>query len=99
LIVVAAPVHAGLVGGDAAKVLPAVAQVIGHALTLIDNGGLPESKTGDGRVLGLVVGLNLSVEGSIAYCQVPLASNSRSAAKACWEFRLSTFWVLGMSKA
>lgn len=45
------PVQAGLVGGGAAKVSPAIAQSIGHALTVIDKGDFPESNTGEGSFL------------------------------------------------
>jgi len=69
-----APVHAGLVGGAAAKVSPAVDQAMGQAVTVIDRGVLPESKTGEGSEVALPE-LNFKVAGSIAYCQETVASN------------------------
>lgn len=50
MIVFCAPVQVGCVGGEAAKVEPATGQSIGQAVTVIDNGGSPESNTGDGSV-------------------------------------------------
>lgn len=81
------PAQAGFCGGLAANVVPAVAQSIGHAVTLIDNGVCPESNTGEGSSPddgGLLT--NLSVVGSMAYCQAVVASNSRSTALGCWAF-------------
>lgn len=49
VIAVASPVQVGLSGGDAAKVLPAIGQSIGHAVAVMIIGGRPESKMGDGR--------------------------------------------------
>jgi len=49
------PVHAGFVGGEAAKVSPAVAQLMGHAVTVMLKGDLPASKMGLGSELGEVV--------------------------------------------
>ena len=84
---VAAPVHAGSVGGTAANVSPASAQSIGHAVTLIVNGDRPESKTGDGSTPPAgVPAWKVSVDGSIAYCHVSVASNSRSTASGCCAF-------------
>jgi hypothetical protein len=79
----AAPVHAGMLGGLATKVSPATFQLIGHAITEIVNGGLPESKTGLGSVVAVVPGWNVSVDGSIAYSQSVVASNSKSTASGC----------------
>lgn len=63
--------------------LPAIAQLIGHAVTLIDREGFPESKIGDGNVEGGLPALNLSVAGSMAYSQLAVASNSKSLARGC----------------
>ena len=94
------PVHAGLVGGAAANVSPATVQVIGQAAAVIVSGGSPESKIGEGNFPPAgVPALNLSVEGSIAYCQSELASNSRSTARGSCAFRVRTFSVRGISKA
>ena len=100
VMVVAGPVHVGLLGGALAKVVPAMAQSISHAVAVILMGGRPESKTGDGSVpeLGGVL-WNRSEEGSMAYCQVSVASNSRSTAMGCWAFCASTFWLREISKA
>jgi len=87
VIVFWSPVQAGFSGGDAANVLPATSQSIGHATTSIDTGGRLESKMGDGSDPDSGGWLtNLSVEGSIAYCQVSVASNWRSTARDSWAF-------------
>ena len=65
----------GLVGGEDAKVFPAMGHTIGHADTLIVVGGFPESKMGEGRAGGVIPALNLTVAGSIAYCHGAVASN------------------------
>lgn len=84
--------QAGLVGGDEAKVSPAILHVIGQAVTVIVNGALPESNTGDGSIPDAGGALeNLSVAGSIAYCHASVASNSKSAARGCWLLRVRTF--------
>jgi hypothetical protein len=77
VILVCAPVHEMFVGGLVTNVVPANAQLIGHATTLIDTGGLPESKMGEGMVVVVLgAGVNTAVEGSMAYAQGPVASNS-----------------------
>ena len=97
---VAGPTQAGLVGGLAANVSPAMAHSISHAVAVIVNGGLPESKTGDGRLPPSgVPALKTSVSGSIAYCQVVVASNSRSTASGCCAFCASCFCERAMSNA
>jgi len=83
----------GLVGGDAAKVSPAVAQEIGHAVAVIDIWGFPESKMGEGREGAGVPALNFKVAGSMAYCHLTVASNSRSTARGCWLFVARTVWL------
>jgi hypothetical protein len=92
--VVLRPVHEGLVGGDEANVSPAVAQLMGQAVIVMLSGDLPESKMGLGSEPTEVV-WNWKVLGSIAYCHAPVASNSRSTARGCSEFRARTFWLLG----
>jgi hypothetical protein len=82
-MVVAGPVQFGFVGGDAANVSPAKAQTIGQAVTLIDTGGCPESKIGEGSTGGATPALNWRVEGSMAYSHGTVASNSRSTASGC----------------
>ncbi len=92
------PVHGGLSGGADAKVSPATSHTMGHADTLIVKGDNPESKTGDGSFPPSgVPAWNVSVEGSIAYCQAAVGSNSRSTASGCWVFRARTVWLRGMS--
>jgi hypothetical protein len=98
-MVVFVPVQAGVVGGDAAKVGAAIAQLMRHALTVIFWGVSPESKMGDGsfpEAGGDEV--NLNVAGSIAYCQFAAASNSRSRAKGWSALVAKTFWVRGTAK-
>ena len=100
VIFVAAPVHAGSVGGAAANVSPATAQSIGHAVVVIVNGGSPESKIGDGSWPPAgVAPWKVSVEGSIAYCHASVASNSRSTASGCCAFCARTRWLREMSNA
>ena len=48
VILVASPVHTGLVGGAEVNVSPATVQLIGQAVAVIVSGGSPESKMGDG---------------------------------------------------
>ena len=79
----AGPVHAGLVGGFEAKVSPAIVQLIGQAIALIVKGGSPLSKMGLGSCVGALPGLNVRLDGSIAYCHSSVASNSRSTAWLC----------------
>lgn len=98
VIVVFAPVHFGLEGGTAANVSPATLQLIGHAVTVMLNGGFAWSYTGDGSA-ATVRGTNFSVAGSMANCHAPDASNSRSTARGSAALRASTFCVRGMSKA
>ena len=82
-ILSAGPVQFGFMGGDVANVSPPVAHTIGQATTLILKGGFPESKIGDGKLEGCSPGSNFKVAGSIAYCQLLLASNCRSSACGC----------------
>ncbi len=97
---VAAPVHAGSVGGAAANVSPATAQSIVHAVAVIVNGDSPESKTGDGSWPPAgAPPWKVSVEGSIAYCHASVASNSRSTASGCCAFCARTLWLREMSNA
>lgn len=93
LIVVAGPVQFGLVGGEDAKVFPAMGHTIGHADTLIVMGGLPESNMGEASAGDVIPALNLTVAGSIAYCHGAMASNSRSTAMGCSLFWASTVWL------
>lgn len=91
------PVQAGFVGGAEAKVSPAVGQLMGHAVTVMLKGDLPESNMGLGSEVGELV-WNCNVAGSMAYCQAAVASNSRSTARGCWAFVARTFWLLGTVK-
>jgi hypothetical protein len=83
------PIHAGFVGGGAANVSPATAQLILQAVTVMLKGDFPESKIGLGSDVGEVV-WNFNVAGSIAYCHAAVASNSRSTARGSCEFLVST---------
>lgn len=98
VISVALPLQVTFSGGALANVLPAIAQSISHALAVIVNGGSPLSNTGDGSVPscgGLL--LNLSVVGSMAYCQVPVASNWKSTARDSSALRVRTVSLRAMS--
>lgn len=98
-MVVFAPVHAGDVGGDAAKVGPAIAQFMRQAVAVILSGVNPESKMGDGSVPDAGgEEENLSVAGSMAYCQFAAALNWKSWAMGCWALVAKTFWVRGTVK-
>lgn len=101
MICVVLPAHVTFSGGGAAKVLPASAHSIEHAVAVIVNGGSPESKIGldNDPFGGAVPGLNLSVAGSMAYCHAAVASNCRSVARGCCAFCCRTVWFLGISKA
>ena len=100
VIFVAAPVHAGFVGGAAANVFPATSHSIGHAVAVMVNGGRPESKTGEGSLPSDgVLPWKVSVSGSMAYCQGPVASNSRSTARGSCAFAVSTLSLREMSYA
>ena len=95
---VAGPVQLALAGGALANVSPATLHAISHAVAVMLTGGSPESNTGDGSCpdRGGVFS-NRSVPTSMAYCQGAVASNSKSAARGCWEFRVSTLVLRGMS--
>ena len=100
MILFAGPTHEALLGGALANVSPASLQAISHALAVMLIGGSPESKTGEGSFPDFGgVFWNRSVETSIAYCHGAVASNSRSAASGCCEFRVSTLVLRGMSYA
>lgn len=87
VMLVAAPLHVGFVGGAAANVSPPTAQLIAHAVAVIVNGDNPESKTGVGSFPPAgVPEWKMSVAGSIAYCQLPVAVNWTSAARGSWAF-------------
>lgn len=80
----AEPVQAGFVGGEAANVSPAIGQSIGHAVASMVKGGSPESNTGLGSFPPAGdAALKRSVDGSMAYCQSAVASNSKSTARGC----------------
>jgi len=93
-------VQLGAVGGEETNVSPAMAQLMGHAVAVIVNGDNPESNTGEGRTPDLGGRFtNSRVAGSIAYCQVAVASNSRSFARLCWAFCARIVCLRGMSNA
>lgn len=75
---------AGLVGGFAANVLPAMAHAMGHAVAVIVNGGVLSWNTGDGSVLfATALEWKASVAGSMANCHASVASSCRSTARGC----------------